>query len=178
VSEDNIPETKEIIGDALYHMYGTEDAYRIISMSEMLDIMSTMINIMVTVLAAIAAISLVVGGIGIMNIMLVSVSERTREIGIRKALGAKRRFIMQQFVIEAATISALGGIAGIGFGYLLSSVATLILKSALDENLAVTPSAGAILIAVGISAAIGILFGYLPARKASRLNPIDALRYE
>jgi putative ABC transport system permease protein len=178
VSEDNIPETKEIIGDALYRVYGTEDAYRIISMSEMLDIMSTMINIMVTVLAAIAAISLVVGGIGIMNIMLVSVSERTREIGIRKALGAKQRFIMQQFVIEAATISALGGIAGIGFGYLLSSVATLILKSALDENLAVTPSAGAILMAVGISAAIGILFGYLPARKAARLNPIDALRYE
>jgi putative ABC transport system permease protein len=130
------------------------------------------------VLAAIAAISLVVGGIGIMNIMLVSVSERTREIGIRKALGAKQRYILQQFVIEAATLSALGGVVGIVFGYLLSALATVILKRALDPNLAVTPSLDAILLAVGISAAIGILFGYLPARKAARLNPIDALRYE
>jgi putative ABC transport system permease protein len=178
MSEDTIPQTKEIIGDALYEVYGTEDAYRIISMSEMLDMMNTMINIMVTVLAAIAAISLVVGGIGIMNIMLVSVSERTREIGIRKALGAKQRFIMQQFVIEAATVSALGGVVGIGFGYLLSMVATIIIKGALGEDLTVSPSAGSILMAVGISAAIGILFGYLPARKAARLNPIDALRYE
>jgi len=140
--------------------------------------MTTMLNVMVTVLAAIAAISLVVGGIGIMNIMLVSVSERTREIGIRKALGAKQRYIMQQFVIEAATLSALGGLVGIGFGYLLSAVATVILKSALDPNLAVVPSLNAILMAFCISAAIGILFGYLPARKAAKLNPIDALRYE
>lgn len=178
VSEDNIAKTKEIIGDALFHVYGTDDAYTIISMSEMLSIMTTMLNVLVTVLAAIAAISLVVGGIGIMNIMLVSVSERTREIGIRKALGAKQRVIMQQFVIEAATLSALGGLVGIGFGYLLSALATVILKSAVDPNLAVVPSISAILMAFGISAAIGILFGYLPAKKAARLNPIDALRYE
>ncbi len=178
VSEDDVAEAKEAVGDALYKVFGTEDAYRIISMSEILDMMTTMLNVMVAVLAAIAAISLVVGGIGIMNIMLVSVSERTREIGIRKALGAKQRYILQQFVIEAATLSALGGVVGIVFGYLLSALATVILKRALDPNLAVTPSIDAILLAVGISAAIGILFGYLPARKAARLNPIDALRYE
>ncbi len=178
VSEDNIARTKEIIGDALFNVYGTKDAYTIISMSEMLGIMTTMLNVLVSVLAAIAAISLVVGGIGIMNIMLVSVSERTREIGIRKALGAKQRVIMQQFVIEAATLSAMGGLVGIGFGYLLSALATVILKSALDPNLAVVPSFSSILMAFGISAAIGILFGYLPAKKAARLNPIDALRYE
>jgi putative ABC transport system permease protein len=178
VSEDDIARTKEIIGDALYGIYGTKDAYTIISMSEMLSIMTTMLNVLVSVLAAIAAISLVVGGIGIMNIMLVSVSERTREIGIRKALGAKQRVIMQQFVIEAASLSALGGLLGIGFGYALSSLATVILKSALDPNLAVVPSLSSIVMAFGISAAIGILFGYLPAKKAARLNPIDALRYE
>ena len=131
------------------------------------------------VLAAIAAISLVVGGIGIMNIMLVSVSERTREIGIRKALGAKQRFILQQFVIEAATLSALGGIVGIIFGYLLSALATGHIKTgARPESGRYDASVNAIVMAVGISAAIGILFGYLPARKAARLNPIDALRYE
>ncbi len=178
VSEDHVAEAKEAVGDALYKVYGTDDAYQIISMSEILDMMTTMLDVLVAVLAAIAAISLVVGGIGIMNIMLVSVSERTREIGIRKALGAKQRFILQQFVIEAATLSALGGIVGIIFGYLLSALATVILKQALDPNLAVTPSVNAIVMAVGISAAIGILFGYLPARKAARLNPIDALRYE
>jgi putative ABC transport system permease protein len=178
VSEDSITKPKEIIGDALFNVYGTKDAYTIISMSEMLDTMTTMLNVLVTILAAIAAISLVVGGIGIMNIMLVSVSERTREIGIRKALGAKQRVIMQQFVIEAATLSALGGLVGIGFGYLLSALATVILKSAVDAKLAVVPSISAILMAFGISAAIGILFGYLPAKKAARLNPIDALRYE
>ena len=178
VSEETVTEAKEAVGDALYAVYGTEDAYQIISMSEILSIMTTMLNVMVTVLAAIAAISLVVGGIGIMNIMLVSVSERTREIGIRKALGAKQRYILQQFVIEAATLSALGGILGIIFGFLLSSLATVILQQTLDPNLAVTPSLNAIIMAVGISAAIGILFGYLPAKKAARLHPIDALRYE
>ena len=140
--------------------------------------MTSMLNIVIVVLAIIAAISLVVGGIGIMNIMLVSVTERTREIGIRKALGAKERTIMQQFVMEAATISAMGGVLGIAFGYLLSSLGTQIIRLAMNEPLRVTPSAGSVLMAVGVSAGIGVLFGWLPARKAARLNPIDALRYE
>jgi len=113
-----------------------------------------------------------------MNIMLVSVSERTREIGIRKALGAKERFIMSQFVIEAATTSALGGAVGILLGEALSSVATLLISALMEVEMTVTPSMASILMAAGISVGIGILFGYLPAKKAARLNPIDALRYE
>ncbi|ATW27665.1 ABC transporter permease [Candidatus Formimonas warabiya] len=177
-SEDNVSDTKAIIEDALYDVYRTDDAYSIISMSEMMDMMSSMINIVVTVLAAIAAISLAVGGIGIMNIMLVSVSERTREIGIRKSLGAKQRFIMRQFVIEAATTSALGGMAGIGFGYILSFIATGVIAKMLSTGIQVTPSLASVLEAFTVSVAIGIIFGYLPAKKAARLNPIDALHHE
>ena len=133
---------------------------------------------LVGVLAGIAAISLVVGGIGIMNIMLVSVTERTREIGIRKSLGAKERYIMQQFVIEAAATSALGGIIGILLGDGLSVVATTVIARVMEESLTVAPTIGAVAVAFGISVGIGILFGYLPAKKAARLNPIDALHYD
>ena len=132
----------------------------------------------VGVLAGIAAISLVVGGIGIMNIMLVSVTERTREIGIRKSLGAKERYIMQQFVIEAASTSALGGVTGILLGDLLSVAASVVATRLMGENLSVSPTLAAVAAAFGISVGIGILFGYLPAKKAAKLNPIDALRYD
>lgn len=113
-----------------------------------------------------------------MNIMLVSVTERTREIGIRKALGAKQRNIMSQFVIEAATTSALGGVIGIGMGYMFSEIATRVISVALEVEMKVIPTVGSVMLAFGISVGIGILFGYLPAKKAARLNPIDALRYE
>lgn len=178
ITEDNVTASKAVIDSKLYDVFGDEDAYMIISMSELLGIMSNMINIMITILAAIAAISLVVGGIGIMNIMLVSVSERTREIGIRKALGAKKHHIMRQFVIEAATTSAIGGIIGIALGYGLSNIASRIIYIALDTSISVNASPSAAFGAFAISAGIGILFGYLPARKAAMLNPIDALRYE
>ena len=170
--------SKGVLEKELFDIFEDDNAYTVISMAEILDLMTQMLDVMITVLAAIAAISLVVGGIGIMNIMLVSVSERTREIGVRKALGAKERYIMSQFVIDAATTSAIGGAVGIAFGQALSSLATAIVVAALDTDLAVTPSVGSIALAVGISVAIGILFGYLPAKKAARLNPIDALRHD
>ena len=118
------------------------------------------------------------GGIGIMNIMLVSVTERTREIGIRKALGAKESTIMRQFVIEAATTSALGGVLGILLGDALSAVATVIISNIIEASLTVSPTLGAVALVFGVSTGIGVLFGYLPAKKAACLNPIDALRYE
>lgn len=178
VSEDYSTEAKAIIEDYLFSVFNNSDFYNVFSLSQILDMMSSMISVMVGILTGIAAISLVVGGIGIMNIMLVSVSERTREIGIRKALGAKQRNIMTQFVVEAGTTSAVGGVIGIGFGYVLSSVATTVIAVALQEDMTVAPTTSSVLLAFGISAAIGILFGYLPAKKAARLNPIDALRYD
>ena len=148
-------------------------------MAEMLDTMTGMINMVIIVLTGIASISLLVGGIGIMNIMLVSVTERTREIGIRKALGAKERVILSQFVVEAATTSALGGVLGIVLGYIVSMAANRILpmiSSSIDVT--VSPSFNSIVVAFGISVGIGVLFGYLPAKRAARLNPIEALRYD
>lgn len=178
VDEEQAAAAKEAVENSLYTAFHDSDAYMVISMSEMLDMMTSMINVVITILAVIAGISLLVGGIGIMNIMLVSVTERTREIGIRKALGAKEGNILRQFVMEAAVTSGLGGILGILLGYALSSVATIMISALMDTALTVTPSAGSVLLAFGISTAIGITFGYLPARKAARLNPIDALRYD
>ena len=176
--KDRISEAKLLVENQLYSIFEDDDAYNVISMSEMLDTMNAMVNVIIYILAAIAAISLVVGGIGIMNIMLVSVTERTKEIGIRKALGAKEGAIMRQFVIEAATTSALGGVLGILAGFGLSSVATVVIDNVLGEALTVSPSAGAVLLAFGVSTGIGIAFGYLPAQKAANLNPIAALRYD
>jgi len=176
--EERIDQSKAALESALYAFFGSDDYYTIITMSELLDTMTGMINILVGVLAGIAAISLVVGGIGIMNIMLVSVTERTREIGVRKSLGAKERYIMEQFVMEAAVTSALGGLIGIGFGYLLSAGATVVVARLMGEALTVSPTISAVLLAFGISAGIGVLFGYLPAKKAVGLNPIDALHYD
>ena len=127
---------------------------------------------MTALLAAIAAISLVVGGIGIMNVMLVSVSERTREIGLRRAVGARKRDVMVQFLVEAVTLSCCGGLAGIVFGFVAAAVVTRVL----EWPASVSPSAVAL--AFGIAAAVGVFFGFYPARRASRLDPIDALRYE
>ena len=170
--KEQIAQAKTLVESELYSIFEDENAYTVVSMSEMLDTMNSMVNMIIYVLAAIAAISLVVGGIGIMNIMLVSVTERTREIGIRKALGAKESTIMRQFVIEAATTSALGGVLGILLGDALSAVATVIISNIIEASLTVSPTLGA------VALAFGVLFGYLPAKKAACLNPIDALRYE
>ena len=176
---DHITEAKTTLENALYQIFEDSDAYTVGSMAEMVEEMNSMVNMVIYILAGIAAISLVVGGIGIMNIMLVSVTERTREIGIRKALGARESAIMRQFVIEAATTSALGGVLGIALGFGLSAAATAIVANVMpDTPITVSPSMAAVLIAFGVSAGIGIAFGYLPAKKAAVLNPIDALRYD
>lgn len=161
-----------ILDNALYAVFENEDFYTISDMQEMIDSMEEMTGMMTMVLVGIAGISLLVGGIGIMNIMLVSVTERTREIGIRKSLGAKKRDIMRQFVIEAGTTSALGGVIGIVFG----AAVALALGQAIGINAA--PSVSAVGVSFGVSVFIGVFFGLMPANKAAKLNPIDALRYD
>ena len=179
VSDDLADQGKYILAEAIEGILHSEDGYYMTSLSEMLEQMTTMINMVVAVLTAIAAISLLVGGIGIMNIMMVSVTERTREIGIRKALGAKERTILGLFVTEAAATSALGGVIGIALGYLFSALANQVLPLIFsDMELTVAPSVTSVLVAFGISVGIGVLFGYLPAKRAAKLNPIEALRYD
>ncbi|MGB4439086.1 MAG: ABC transporter permease [Sedimentibacter sp.] len=147
-----------------------DDSYTLIEMDSLLDVMKTTQNMMKGMLVGIASISLIVGGIGIMNMMLISVTERTVEIGLRKALGAEPKSIQQQFMIEAIFLSVLGGIIGIVLGALISFIASQLIG--IDLLL----SASAVALGFGFSAAVGIIFGSAPARKASRLNPIDALR--
>ena len=177
--ENYANQAKAIVEKALYAIYEDDDAYYVYSMSELLEQMNQTISMVVLVLTLIAGISLLVGGIGIMNIMLVSVSERTREIGIRKAMGARERTILFQFVVEAGTTSALGGLIGILLGYGLSAAATAAVPMFMPgESVAISPGTTAVLVSFGISVGIGIIFGYLPALRAARLNPIEALRYE
>ena len=171
-SEDTVTPAVNSIKTLLNDKIGDSDYYTVTSMLSMIDTMTDIMNKMSMVLVAIAGLSLLVGGIGIMNIMLVSVTERTREIGIRKSLGAKHKHIMTQFVMEAATVSCLGGIIGIILGSSLAVLAGKLL------GMSTNPSVGAIGVAFGVSVAIGIAFGFLPARKAAQLNPIDALRYD
>jgi putative ABC transport system permease protein len=151
---------------------GQDEDFTIRNLSQFLEARAQAVRIMSLLLMAVASISLVVGGIGIMNIMLVSVTERTREIGLRMALGARGRDILAQFLIEAVTLSLIGGAIGITLG---------ILGSFLVARLASFPAVLGIksmFLAFGFSAAVGVFFGYYPAHKASRLNPIEALRYE
>ena len=177
--ESKANEAKAAVEAYLTDLFKSDSAFYVYSASEWLEEMNNMINMVIVVLTGIASISLLVGGIGIMNIMLVSVTERTREIGIRKALGAKERVILSQFVVEAATTSALGGVLGIVLGYIVSMAANHVLPMiSSDIDVTVSPSFNSIAVAFGISVFIGVLFGYLPAKRAARLNPIEALRYD
>jgi len=150
-----------------------EDAdFSVMNQADIIEAASTVTETLTLLLGAIAGISLVVGGIGIMNMMLTTVTERTREIGLRKAIGAKKNEINNQFLIESIAVTLIGGILGVilgwGISYFVSAMG--ILQAVVSWN--------SILLAFGVSAFIGIVFGYYPARKASKLNPIEALRYE
>lgn len=146
--------------------------FSIMNQADIIATASSVTGTFTILLGAIAGISLLVGGIGIMNMMLTTVTERTREIGLRKAIGAKRSDITWQFLTESVMLTFIGGLVGIIFGWLLSLIVSKLF------TLNTTVSLQAILLAFGVSAAIGIIFGYYPARRASRLNPIEALRYE
>lgn len=175
-SPEVMTQTQDAIGYFLLDRHGILDPanadFVIFSQNDILNTASQVTAVFTTLLGGIAAISLLVGGIGIMNIMLVTVTERTREIGLRKALGAKRQIIITQFLIEAVILTVIGGligmILGIGVSYALATV----------MNLPFTVSPQAILVAIGVSGGIGILFGWYPARLAAHLQPIEALRYE
>ena len=171
VSADDSDAAVALIKTELYKVFRNENYYNVISMEEITDVLNEIMGMMSTALASIAGISLLVGGIGIMNIMLVSVMERTREIGIRKSLGATPWDIMSQFVVEAVTTGALGGLLGVGLGI----AATHIIKN-FGINCVIDPMW--VLISFSFSVIIGIIFGYFPAKKAARLNPIEALRYD
>ena len=167
---DSTDACTEALESFLYDHLLNENLYTVTAMSSLLDSLNEQIGMMSMMLGGIAGISLLVAGVGVMNIMLVSVTERTREIGIRKALGAKRRVILQQFIIEAAVTSTIGGVIGIIFGALCSTgIGSLI-------GIEAPPTVGAVIVSFSVSVGIGLIFGYMPASRASKLNPIDALR--
>ncbi len=168
-NKDLIEKTKKEITNIMLEKYD-EDAFSVFDSSQLLNSINSIINVLTIGLTGIAAISLVVGGIGIMNIMLVSVTERTREIGLRKAIGAYPRAILIQFLIEAVILSCLGGLVGIILGYL----GTLAIKPFFPAQVTIS----SVILAFSVSSLVGIIFGVAPARKASKLSPIEALRYE
>jgi putative ABC transport system permease protein len=176
VSADQLLDVQNAITDLLRQRHriqaGRDDDFIIRNQQEISEAQTATTETMTALLAGVAIISLIVGGIGIMNIMLVSVTERTREIGIRMAVGARGHDILLQFLIEAVTLSSLGGLLGIALGTGGAKAITLL------KNWPTMVSTESILISFLFSAAVGIFFGFYPARKASKLDPIEALRYE
>jgi putative ABC transport system permease protein len=172
-------EMRELLTERHRIPIGAKPDFEIRNTAEVASVLNVITGSLTAMLSAIAAISLVVGGVGIMNIMLVSVTERTREIGIRMALGARPRDILRQFLVEAVVLSSIGGVIGIALGYGASAGVTAIINVLLPTSkwpfVVSFPSA---LVALVFAAAVGIFFGYYPARRASRLDPIDALRYD
>jgi putative ABC transport system permease protein len=155
------------------HISGNEeDNFSVMDMKEISRMLTSTTQVLTALLGAVAAVSLLVGGIGIMNIMLVSVTERTREIGIRLAIGALEREVLMQFLVEAVVLSSFGGL----FGVVIALGASVLLSDVLHVPFVFNP--GIVLLAFTFSAAVGVIFGYFPARKAARLDPIEALRHE
>jgi putative ABC transport system permease protein len=177
-SQDNMDLVEDQVAAVLRerHRLGTEykNDFNIQNQAQLLEFGDTMATTLTAFLGSIAGVSLLVGGIGVMNIMLVSVTERTREIGIRKAVGARRRDILMQFLVEAMVLSLFGGFMGIAVGYGISQALPLLITEL--RSTVVTPNS--ILLATGFAAAIGLFFGVYPATRAARLRPIEALRYE
>ncbi|MCX6915399.1 MAG: ABC transporter permease, partial [Verrucomicrobia bacterium] len=173
---EQMTEVQRSITDLLHQRHriqpGADDDFMLRNQQELSEAMTATTEVMTALLAAIASVSLLVGGIGIMNIMLVSVTERTREIGIRMAVGARGRDILLQFLIEAVVLSSTGGLLGIVSGVGGAKLITMI------KEWPTLVSANSIIIAFAFSAVVGVFFGFYPARKASQLDPIDALRYE
>jgi putative ABC transport system permease protein len=176
VSADRIDAAKEEITGILrarrHIAQGEDDDFAVRDPREMQALLQKVTGVLTTLLAGVAAISLLVGGIGIMNIMLVSVTERTREIGVRLAVGARARDILTQFLVEATALSAVGGVVGVGLGLLGAVGLTK------GVHVPFVMPTYAIPIAFGVSVAVGVIFGVVPARKAARLNPLTALRFE
>ncbi len=176
LSEDHIADAKieatELLRESHKIKDGDEDDFEIMTQIELQEITSNITGILTILLGAIASISLIVGGIGIMNIMLVSVTERTREIGTRLAIGARESDILTQFLIEAIVLSLVGGVLGVILGVIGNQIIYRV------TDFYIPTAVYSILIGFGFSALVGVAFGYFPARKAAKLNPIDALRYE
>lgn len=172
-SEEEVETAKKTLNRMLKNKFGSEDSYSIVNISDIADMVDSIMGTLELLLGAIAGISLLVGGIGIMNIMLVSVTERTREIGIRKAIGALKSDIIVQFMIESVIISVMGGLIGMAISQGVLSTVNALFP---DYHFAITGSVAAI--ALGFSMAVGVIFGIYPANKAANLKPINALRYE
>lgn len=168
-SDEQVPQAKEEVKEALLRKYD-EDDFSVMEQKDLMDTIASIFGIINSVLVAIAAISLVVGGIGIMNIMYVTVTDRIKEVGIRRAIGARKSDIMSQFLAEAVLLSSIGGILGLGLAYLAVFAVQSFFPAYIDL--------GSVFLALGISSAIGVTFGVFPARKAANLEPVEAIRYE
>ena len=169
-SEDEIEDAKEKIEEVLAKRYDEEDDFSVADQAQILSMIGSILSTITIALAGIASISLLVGGVGIMNIMFVSVTERIKEIGLRKAVGAAPRDILIQFLLESVLVSVLGGMAGVGLSYLIIG--------AISRFFPAVVTFWSIALAFGVSAFIGVIFGVIPANKAAKLSPIEALRYE